>query len=662
MKKLIVFLLLAVSACGTSGDGSAVPTAPEVRKASVVIDVRGLPAGLFGAVVLQGSTSVQPFTSSNTLAGLTPGTYTITVQPVENANARFAPSVETQQVTLAPGEIRSIVIDYAEITGRMVVGIDGLAAGSAATIDVAGPANFAAHLSQADTLRKLTPGAYTITAAPTLGASHFIPDSAVRTVRVDSARIASVVVRFQAVAQLTIQIDGLPAGVAASVDVAGLAFSKHLTAGATLSDLPLAAYVVTPSTVTVGTDVYRATVQTTTLTFAGSNSISIHYVRLLATITFRISGGPVSLGDPTSPIVTVNGPGRSFSFSRDTTVDGLPFGTYRYTVTAPNYDVFGTGGYYHSPRGAVYSSSLEGRSDLAVALDSLNTAVAVDVPLTFVTGSVTFTAPGSMSTQNASPAIDLLDPRGGHVMFVIAGDLASGLPAGTYTVNPGLSGEYQTWYLPGVFSTTATVSSDYPVAAMVIPYHLYKWPTVSFVYSGMPPGLYAPYRVNSTGYFGWWSEQFCCPDTLSHWNVAYPGTKHLEVLMPAIAADTSAAWTASPNAFDFVVQEGQTSTVTIAMRPTNILQVVATGTPIFSPSLVMRAGVMSVTYPDGSIVDFERLASVGATMVGVDMPVGTYVINANPLVLGNTTYVPDLASQTMTLSATGRTIVRITYR
>jgi hypothetical protein len=70
---------------------------------------------------------------------------------------------------------------------------------------------------------------------------------------------------------------------------------------------------------------------------------------------------------------------------------------------------------------------------------------------------------------------------------------------------------------------------------------------------------------------------------------------------------------------------------------------------------------MSVTFPDGNTWDFSQLSYRNGTVVAFDTPAGAYVVKANPIQVGTTTYVPDLSSQTVALPATGRTIVRIRY-
>jgi hypothetical protein len=131
-------------------------------------------------------------------------------------------------------------------------------------------------------------------------------------------------------------------------------------------------------------------------------------------------------------------------------------------------------------------------------------------------------------------------------------------------------------------------------------------------------------------------------------------------IAPTTAADSSAAWTMSPKAIDFMVQEGQTSTITIPMAPTNILKVAATGPPPFT-TMVAQRGFILVTFPDGHIVDFLDFSNANGTIMIADQPVGNYVIKANPISLGSTTYVPNLASQTVSLPAIGRVVVNIAY-
>jgi len=629
---------------------------PEPKKATIIVEVRGLPAGLNGDITLQGTSFVRALAHSDTLAGLTAGTYSLIAQPVENTNARYASGLSTQQVTLLPGETRSIVIDYAEITGRLAIAIDGVTADVVTTIDVTGPAGFATRLSRGDTLRKLVPGAYIVAAAPTPGSSHFVPDTTSRTVRVDSAKTASVTVRFQPFVSLTVQIDGLPQGIEASVDVAGPSFTKHLSASATLSELPIGKYTATPSTVAVGADVYRATAQSVTLTFAGPNTIAIHYVRQLAEISFRIQGGPVSLGKPNLPIVTVSGPGGAFSLSADTTIAGLPFGTYRYTVTAPTYEVHGT--VYWSARGAVYASSLAGRSDLTVTLDSLHPSASVVVPLTLVSGAVTFSALGTRTFPSTSVGL-ALSASPASVADVSNGSLAFNIPPGTYTAIPSSQSYYDDWDWPGVLSTTVTLTSAFPVGSVVIPYHPLSWPTISFNYSGMPSGYHVGFFLS--GDRSAYRDIVFAPSTIPHGDFSLPGSYHATFVVPTTAADSTAAWTMSPKTINFTVQEGQTATITIPMVPTNILKVAATGTPLFAPTVGLPRGYMSVTFPDGHTVDFTDFSYANGTIMIADQPVGNYVIKANPITLGNATYVPNLPSQTVSLPATGRIVVNIAY-
>lgn len=662
-RRLLFVVLATVSssfACDGASPVAAVP--PKERDASLSIVVEGLPLGVLADIELRTEQTVQHFPASNTIATLKPGIYTIIVLPVENAIARFGSSLATQQFTLVSGEARTIPVVYVQTTGLLAVGLDGLPTGVSGAIEVTGPAGFTSHLSQADTLRKLTAGTYTVSAAPIAGTLRFVPDSATRTVRVDSARASSVTVRFTPLVSLTIQIDGLPAGVAAAVNVSGQVPSQLLTTTTTLTDLPLGSYIITPSVVTAGEYSYLARAQTVSLTLGGPSVIAVHYVRQDAQIAVRIQNGPVDLRVPNEAIVTIAGPGRSFTLSSDTTLTGLPFGTYRYSVTAPAYKVVAPNRAQYYVRGIVYSSTLEGRTDLSVSLDAAHPSGTVIAPLELVYGAATFYALGAPPPVNLTgggrvlTSMDINNATGSHGWASDSG-VTSFVPPGAYRAGPSMGGIYPDLYWPGDFNSTFTISAAFPLAEVRIPYHRLQWPTLALQNAGMPAGLYATVLVSSEG-LGESSSTMLSPNSITRSNLTFPTLHRLEVLMPVMSGDT-AAWEASPKFIDFTLREGQTSTVTVQMRPTNILKIVVSGNPF--PVTWIRGGQMTVTFPDGQVLDLSQMSSNGADIVMPGRPVGTYLFRANPVQVSGVNFVADAPVQAVVLPQQGRVIVTIHY-
>ncbi len=130
--------------------------------------------------------------------------------------------------------------------------------------------------------------------------------------------------------------------------------------------------------------------------------------------------------------------------------------------------------------------------------------------------------------------------------------------------------------------------------------------------------------------------------------------------MPYVSGDT-AAWAASPSIIDFLPQEGRTSAITIQMRPTNIMKIVVSGNPYVGQCCTMPRGQMSVTFPNGMLVDFADFSNNGGTVVLSNRLVGEYVFRANPVVASGVTYVPDAPTQTVSLPAVGRVVVAIRF-
>lgn len=634
--------------CGATERGRV--TEPPVARGSLVVRVTGLAADAPPSLDLKSTGFDRLVVPGDTIRNLAEGEYTLIASAAEDARARFQPSPERQTFTLSAGAPTTVSVAYAQVTGGLVLGIDGLPPTQSADVAVTGPQGFTTRITQTDTLYKLDPGEYQIAGQRVGAAIHFLADSAARSVRVDSGNTESLVVHYHEAALLSVAINGLPDGAAGSVDVRGASFAQHLDRTTTL-DLPLGNYDVIPSVVTVGTDAYVALQRSVTVSSGASDTVDITYARRSGTLTFQVDGGPIGLGSPNDPIVTVQLPTGSVSFSSDTTFTGLPLGSYSYSVRAPRYTIFYPDGVLRVSDAVKYSTPLDGQANLAVELDASQSAATVQIPLRLVTGAVTFVG------DDAPP----LPPGGGLGAYielylngvarysVLSGQLTIVVDAGTYATTAGPAGNFPNTWWPDQVASSLTISPEHPFVAVRQHYHQLVWPTVKIDYAGMPrigwdvfyDGDVIPLPRTYTGTASFDSFK------------VLPGAHELKSLGWAISGDT-AAWTAAQPTIDFNLAEGEIKSIVVQMVPTNIIKMVV-NTPVQIPS-----GKLVMTYPDGH-TQFDIGTEAFPSTAIANQPVGTYVVNATPFDYQGTTYEADQPSQSATVTATGSITFTVQY-
>ncbi|MFQ6045112.1 MAG: hypothetical protein ACE5PT_01965, partial [Gemmatimonadales bacterium] len=201
------------------GDDTTAPPQPTVG--SLVVSVTGLPAGTDADVTVTGPGGfTQQLTTSDTLIGLEPGTYTLSADSVLSQQQTYAASPDTQAVSVTAGSTAAQAsVSYAQVTGDLAVTAAGLPTGVDAALVVTGPAELSWAVTGADTLVGIPAGTYTVTATDTVVEGHrWTPDSTTRTVVVVAAAMAEVVVTYmQATGSLVVSVTGLPAGTDADV-------------------------------------------------------------------------------------------------------------------------------------------------------------------------------------------------------------------------------------------------------------------------------------------------------------------------------------------------------------------------------------------------------------------------------------------------------------
>jgi hypothetical protein len=237
------------------------PVTQQPPRGTLAVRITGLPSGANAAVTVTGPGGFsQLLTATQTLPGLTAGTYAITAAPVPVTGQQYIPAPATQSLTIAPGQAAEATISYSPappVTGALTVGITGLPAGANAAVTVTGPGGFSRRLTATQTLTGLAPGDYTIAASPvSLSGQQYQPAPATQGVTIAAGQTANASVSYSlappTTGTLTVAITGLPAGANATVAVTGPGgFSRRLTATETLAGLTPGTYTVTADTVTV---------------------------------------------------------------------------------------------------------------------------------------------------------------------------------------------------------------------------------------------------------------------------------------------------------------------------------------------------------------------------------------------------------------------------
>ena len=202
---LRVALGLLLAACGGDSTGP--------RTGSLAVTVSGLPGGATANVGVTGPGGYsRVLAASETIAGLAPGSYTVTASPVSAAGQLYAGTPALQAVTVSEGTPTAADVAYAVATGGLTVTISGLPSGTDAAVQVTGPGGFDQTLIASGTLSSLTPGTYTVAAATVAaGAEQYTPSPATQQVTVSTSGTATATVGYSqgGMAGLNFRIDGV---------------------------------------------------------------------------------------------------------------------------------------------------------------------------------------------------------------------------------------------------------------------------------------------------------------------------------------------------------------------------------------------------------------------------------------------------------------------
>lgn len=307
------------------GGTAAVSVAYAATKGNLSVTLAGLPAGATGSVTVAGPGGYfQWFSTSQALTALTPGTYVVTGGNVTSGGSPYTAAPASQSVVVTAGVTGTATVTYSggavSTVGTLAVTISGLPTGGAGSVTVTGPSSFAQWFTTSQTFGSLAAGSYTIVAANvTVSGTTYAPSPASQVKSVTSGATTTASVVYAAVtsstSDLTVNVNGLPAGVSGNVSVTSLlGFSRLLTATQSLTGLPLGTYTVTASNIVSGGVTYTPSPATQTALVVLGSSVA-------TTVTYAAVGGTGGFG-PLSP---------GFQ-GRSMVVEGV---TYKYQIFVP---------------------------------------------------------------------------------------------------------------------------------------------------------------------------------------------------------------------------------------------------------------------------------------------------------------------------------------
>lgn len=274
--------------------------------------------------------------AGTTLAGLAPGSYSVTAPVISNIVATWSPTPTTAQVAVAASATPAeAAFAYAVSTAGLQFAIAGLPPGMNGSVSVAGPGGYQATVTASTTITNLAPGQYTITTnTVSSGVHQYGPVTpAVQVLALQASATPTVVnVTYQLKTGLiSLSVVGLPAGLNADIAITGPnGYFASASGSALLSGLAPGTYTVAASPVSNGItwSPSPSTLPVAVVASTVAVPATITYSQQTGTLTVTGSGLPGGVDAD----ITVTGPNGYSNHLTTAQVLSVPTGTY--TVTA----------------------------------------------------------------------------------------------------------------------------------------------------------------------------------------------------------------------------------------------------------------------------------------------------------------------------------------
>lgn len=617
--------LAVISGCGAGEPGIVAPPPPPPPSAAGALSlaVAGLPDGVAAVVQVAGPNGfLSSVAGTQTLAGLTPGQYTVAANPLLVAGATWSPAPPNQSVAVASGATASVGVTYGLSTGSLAVAVTGLPLGALADVAVRGPAEFQASLITSMTLSGLTPGAYTLSASPiTFEGDGYAPSPASQVINVAAglAPVEAAIAHGLATGRLGITLSDIPAGGSPAVTVTGPeGFSQVVTTSGVLSALVPGSYTLAAANIVAGGITYAPSPASQNVT------VPVAQTPVQASVSWAASTGSlglISAGLPTgvNAGITVTGPsGYTRQVTGTTTITGLAPGTYTITST-----VVAQGGvsWTPTPPSQVVTIVAGGTANAGVAWTALPGALAVTVS----------GLPGGVDASL------VLSGPGGHEQTLTGSQTVNALVPGNYSLTAQVVQGGGFVYAPTPATQSINLgSSTTQVAVAYAP----TTSVLTVVISGLPSAS-AVVTVTGPGGFNQAVTQTAVLAGLQ------PGTYVVGAAGVQVGGST---WTAAPSSQQVSVVNGVPASATVTYTAvTGAMNVTVGGLPSGANASVSLSG------PGGSIIPLT-----GSQLVPALVP-GTWTVTASTVFFGGDQYLPTPVSQPVTITAGATSAVAVSY-
>jgi hypothetical protein len=398
---------------------------------------------------------LKSLTTSEMLSGLHPGTYAITATEIALDGDRFTPSPGTQSIGVVSGSVPATAsVSYQLVTGRLSVTITGLPSGVDAAVDVTGPGGYAHRVIASETLTGLAPGLYSVQApAQVVHGDRYEVQTASQEAPVAPMQGSAAVIAVQyaiASGSLSLVVEGLPPGVAASVAVTGpQGFHADLTGSESIGGLPPGTYAITAGIVSAGGNVYLPSLTDQSVVVVPS------LVPVVRTVSYTLATGSLGVGIAGLPAsipanVTISGPGGFLQHVTATeNLSGLVPGLYAVSASS----VSGSGTTYN-PVPVTQNVSVPSGSSASAGVTYASVTGTLQLSMsglpTGVAGNLTITGPGGFSQHFTATAT------------------LTGLLPGTYTIAAAAVTSGGATYQPAPAGQTVNVSGGSTAGAAVV--------------------------------------------------------------------------------------------------------------------------------------------------------------------------------------------------
>ena len=293
----------AAPAANRTVDVSASPTPHAVAvpyliaTGRLLVKANGLPSGAIPTFQVTGPDGFsRTAVVDQVLTGLAPGMYTIGSPNVTVGGTTYIPAAGSLPVAIGASAVPAqATVAYTLFGGSLSIAVAGLLAGS---ISVQGPNGYSTTIATTSTLSGLTPGTYTIVAAPIMqGVHRYSGSPATQSVTVATSGTTNATVTYAvSTGSISFAMNGLLSGMSGNVRVTGPGgYAQTLTGAQALATLTPGQYVLEGRAVTFLGGWFSPQPPTQTITVPASVTAvpaSVAYANSLGVAAISVVGLP----------------------------------------------------------------------------------------------------------------------------------------------------------------------------------------------------------------------------------------------------------------------------------------------------------------------------------------------------------------------------------